>query len=490
MQLVEHILVSNRKWVMWLGIPLLTFLLHIHIFPKELVGIHAWRQTETASNVVNFYERDFHPLNPQVHNLDWPDGSKRMEFPIMQWIFAWGYFLFGENILILRFLSFLIGLGTIFGMHNLTKYLFGDGFFAILAAWCFAFSPVFFYYTLNPLPDNFALMCSTWGITFFIKWVRRKDALDLWVSAGFLFMGTLAKLPFILFYGLPLGYALVDTLRSQFKRTGSNFLVALPGLLSLSLPIAWYLTVIPEWTGNGVIGGILHASPDEYPLLVNIFVWNLVSTLPELLVNYASFPFLVAGIYYLFRNKASKHFLWWAFIIWGGAVGAYYLFELNMIGTVHDYYLFPFLPGLILIVVYGLREVWSWRSPWAQRFVLFAMVLLPLTAALRSYPRWQLQGINKDLLTYRKDLRNAVPDEALVLAGSQLSPHIYLYHIHKRGWHLFKDELNAEGIDNAIEQGAKYLYSDSREMESDPALSKHIGEMVKEYGTFRIYRLE
>ncbi len=490
MQRVEHILVSNRKWILWLGIPLLTFLLHIHIFPKELVGVHAWRQTETASNVVNFYERDFHPLHPQVHNLEWPEGSKRMEFPIMQWIFAWGYFLFGENIWILRFLSFLIGLGTIFGIHRLTRHLFGDEFLALLAAWCFAFAPVFFYYTVNPLPDNFALMCGTWGIALFIKWYRKRDALDLWLSAGFLLMASLAKLPFILFYGLPFGYALVDTLRSRFKRTGQNILVALPGLLSLAFPAAWYLTVIPEWTGNGVIGGILHATPDEYLLLAKIFVKNIVSTLPELLINYASFPFLVAGIYYLFRNKARKQPLWWAFVIWGGAVGAYYLFELNMISTVHDYYLFPFLPGLFLIVVYGLREVWNWKSPWAQRFVLFAMVLLPLTAALRSYPRWKLKGFNQDLLTYREELRNAVPDDALVLTGSQLSPHIYLYHIHKRGWHLLKDGLNAERINNSIEQGAEYLYSDSREMESDPALREHVGELVKEYGTFRIYKLK
>ena len=260
-------------------------------------------------------------------------------------------------------------------------------------------------------------------------------------------------------------------------------------MLSLAFPAAWYLTVIPTWTGNGVIGGILHATPDEYGVLAEIFFQNLISTLPELLINYASFPFLVAGIFYLFRNKARKHSLWWAFAIWGGAIGAYYLFELNMITTVHDYYLFPFLPGLFLILIYGLREVWNWRSPWAKRFVLFAMILLPLTAALRSYPRWKIKGQSKDLITYREELRNAVPDEALVLTGSQLSPHNYLYHIHKRGWHIEKGNLDSDRINETIGLGAEYLYSDSREMESDPALKGHIGELVGEYGVFRVYRL-
>lgn len=490
MHRLEEILVSKRNWILWLGIPLLTFLMHLHIFPAKIEGVHAWRQTETASNVVNFYERDFHPLHPQVHNLEWPEGHKRMEFPIMQWVMSWGYFLFGEHIWILRFLSFLIGLGTIFGMHRLVKYLFQDEFLALLAAWCFAFSPVFFYYTVNTLPDNLALMAGTWGLALFIKWVRKRDALDLWLSAGFLLLASLAKLPFILFYGLPFGYALVDTLRSRFKRTGKNVLVALPGLISLVFPAAWYLTVIPTWTGNGVIGGILHSSPDEFVLLAKIFAKNIVSTLPELMINYAATPFLAVGIYFMFKNKARNHRLWWAFAIMAAGVGAYYIFELNMISTVHDYYLFPFLPGLFLIVVYGLREVWKWRSPWAQRFVVFALVLLPLTAALRTFPRWSKAGFPRDLLTYREELRAAVPDDALVLAGSDLSPHIFLYHLHKRGWHLAIEEMNAERIDNCIQLGAQYLYSDSREMETHDALKDHVGELVEEYGEFKVFRLK
>ena len=490
MQRAAEFLTSHRNWILWLGIPLVTFLLHIHIFPKELVGVHAWRQTETTSNVVNFYERDFHPLHPQVHNLEWPEGSKKMEFPIMQWLMAWGYFLFGENIWIVRFLSFLIGLGTVFGMHRLVRHLFQDEFLALLSAWCMAFSPVFFYYTVNPLPDNLALMAGTWGIALFIKWVRLRDRVDLWLSAGFLLLATLAKLPFILFYGLPFGFALVDTIRSRFKRLPQNVGVALPGILSLAFPAAWYLSVIPTWTGNGVVGGILHATPDEYFILLKIFVKNIVSTLPELMINYGSFAFFVMGVYYLFRNKARKHQLWWAFAIWASGVGAYYLFEINMITTVHDYYLFPFLPGLFLILIYGLRKVWKWRSPWAQRFVFFAMLVLPLTAVLRTYPRWAKIGFSKDLITYREELRRAVPDDALVLAGSDLSPHIYLYHLHKRGWHLAIEEMEAERITNCIGFGAEYLYSDSREMEMHPALKDHLAEQVAEFGEFKVWRLK
>jgi len=211
--------------------------------------------------------------------------------------------------------------------------------------------------------------------------------------------------------------------------------------------------------------------------------------LPELLLNYGSTPFFLVGVYFLYKNKAWKHALWGAFALLAGGVLFYYLFEINMISTVHDYYMFPFLPGLFLLVVYGLREVWKRPERWAKGFVYCAMLVLPLTAVLRTYPRWEKIGFTEDLIAYREELRNAVPSDALVLAGSDLSPHIYLYHLHKRGWHLAIEQMDGGRIDRCIEQGATFLYSDSRAMENHATLKDHLGEMIGEYGEFRVFRL-
>ena len=50
-----------EKWVLYLIIPVITFLLHIHIFDKELGGVHAWRQTVliNQSNPIEFQRPDF-----------------------------------------------------------------------------------------------------------------------------------------------------------------------------------------------------------------------------------------------------------------------------------------------------------------------------------------------------------------------------------------------------------------------------------------------
>ena len=63
------------------------------------------------------------------------------------------------------------------------------------------------------------------------------------------------------------------------------------GAFSFSvLPITWYVYVIPEWHGNIVVKGMLNNNDSGIKLL-DYFQHNLISTLPELLLNYGSVIF-------------------------------------------------------------------------------------------------------------------------------------------------------------------------------------------------------
>lgn len=486
---VLEALTKNSRQILFVILPLLSFLLHIHIFPKELNGVHAWRQTETASNVINFAEKDFNITRPHVFSLEWPDGLKRMEFPVMQWGMALFFKAFGESVFILRILSFLLGLVAIWGIYLLVKYIFQSKLMALLGAWCFTFSPLFFYYTVNPMPDNLALASAILGMAWFFKWYREEGKYDLWICSAFLMLATLAKLPFVLFYAIPLGFALIDTIRWKFRRLNRNLLhVALPALVSLVAPAIWYLSVIPEWKGNGVVGGITSATAEDFPEILHILQHTLVSTLPELIINYASLGFFLVGIYFMFRNSMRKRLLYPVFALWAAGIGLYFIFEINLIGTEHDYYLFPFLPGIFLIVAYGAYQLYMTKNRWARIYVYLALLMLPVTACLRTYDRWD-KGIPTDLIEYRAELRAAVPDDAKVIVGHDRSPHIFLYHLHKQGWSFQKDALWLDKVQRCIDEGAEYLYSSTREIDQDPGMQAFLDELVFEKGTFRVYRL-
>ena len=160
-----------NKFLLILIIASLSLIMHLGHFSKELMSIHVWRQAETQTTILNFYDEDFNILNPRQNNRGDGDGIFRMEFPIMQWLIAGTYKIFGNYLIITRIFMFIIGLLSVLGMYELVLLVLDKKIAAVIAAWAFGFSPGFFYYSINPLPDSFALCFSIWGMAFFFLWV-------------------------------------------------------------------------------------------------------------------------------------------------------------------------------------------------------------------------------------------------------------------------------------------------------------------------------
>jgi len=220
-------------------------------FSKDLIGIHLWRQAQTGWNIRNFYRHDFNILNPRSCSFNGGnDNIYRNEFPVMQWMIAGTQKIFGESVVEMRICLFIIDLLSIFGMYSLLQLLFRNTLGSWMGAWVFCFSPLFFYYTINPLPDNFALCCSIWFLYFFFRFVEDQRSSSLIWSAVFLSLATLAKLPFIILAaGVGIYVLQKFNIKKTFKVVGIFMLFLLP-------PISWYIWVIPTWSGNGIITGM------------------------------------------------------------------------------------------------------------------------------------------------------------------------------------------------------------------------------------------
>ncbi len=384
---------------------------------------------------------------------------------------------------------FITGLFSVLGLYILLKNIFGKELPAAFGAWAFTFSPAFYYYTINPLPDNFALCCSIWGLALFFIWVKKHRNLMLLLSGIFLSVGTLSKLPFILFYSVPFMYFLLKVIQKGYRNTDVTdaLIVFTPAVL----PAAWYISVIPHWDYNGIVGGMLD-NQASWSTLLDYLQHNLVSTLPELLLNYGAVPYFIAGFYFIFRNRIYHTKLFWVLATWGMLTIMYFLFELNMIAKIHDYYLFPFYPLLFIIVAYGAVSLWELKKPAVKYSVIFLFLILPLTAYLRMKDRWNPDnpGINKDLLVYRDDLRNAVPDNALCITGNDISHFIFFYYVHKKGWGFDEDNLSTAKLDSMIVHGARYLYCDSRVVDQNSGIRSHLEKLVLARGSIKVYKLK
>jgi hypothetical protein len=466
---------------------IISLLMHLNYFNRELTGFHVWRQTQTQSTLISFYEEDMNILNPKRNERGNSEGIFRMEFPLMQWTGAAIYQLAGPNLLWIRIMMFVVGLISVWGMYRLVLALFGSKLAAIVAAWTFNFSPTFYYYTVNPMPDNLALCFAIWALVKFVDFQRNQSQSNLWVSGLFLALATLCKLPFVLFYAAPITYALLIFWRERSFINTQRLII--PILSFFPFALAWYTWVIPGWHNTEVTKGMF-VNTESILTILNFLQGNLISTLPELLVNYAAFPFFIIGCYkiYTYPTKTNKTFM--PLAVTGGAVLCYFLFEINMIGTMHDYYLFPFLPLLFIIVALGFTQLYH-----AKKHIRIIAILLvlstPITAHLRIANRWNTEsvGFNKDLLDNKEALQTAVPDEALCIVGNDESHFINFYFIHKKGWGYAENNLSAETMHQWIVKGATYWYNDSRELETPERLVL-TDSLVGEYGTIRVYKLK
>lgn len=471
------------------SILLISVIMHWNHFPKDLMSFHVWRQTQTQSTINNYFEEDMNILNPRRNDRGNGDGIFRMEFPMMQWMVACLYKMTGKHVIVSRIFNFITGLSSILALFLLLKLLFKNEVIAVIGAWTFNFSPGFYYYTINPMPDNFALCCSLWGIVLFFYWHQKQRNSLLLCSSLLLSFGTLCKLPFIVYYSVPLGFFLIQTIKWGLNR--QIILNTSIILLSILLPFSWYLMVVPNWGGNGIVQGIF-SNHIPTPVILYYICYNLFSTLPELLLNYGSLVFFLAGFYFVIKKKTYRNKFFPLLALWSISLVAFFLFEVNMIAKAHDYYLFPFFPVLFILVSYGAYHLLSLKSKFMKYIVFFLLLLLPVTAWLRNQDRWDPQSpdFNKDLLEYKNELRDAVPGDALCIAGNDESHFIFFYYIDKKGWGFQSDTLNPAEMENMIKEGAEYLYSDSRLLENNDQIKPLIDSLVMERGSIKIFRLK
>jgi 4-amino-4-deoxy-L-arabinose transferase-like glycosyltransferase len=478
--------------------------MHFRVFRLDLISMHTWRQTETQTVIQNFAREDMNILSPRFNNRGDGDGIFRKEFPLMQWIIALSYKVLGENIMLTRIIMFLFSMLTMLGFFRLGQTFFQDANIIsknrpiqftlsdippLIPAFFIVFSPTFFFFSVNPIPDIFALMCLSWGIYYFFRWYMTSGKLSLFLCLLFLMTSALVKLPFLLFYSLFLIPFVNDFSPGKLKKLFVNLILV---LLSVIPVLCWYISAIPHWQGNGIIQGIAAVKGAEaWKDYIHYFQHNLISTLPELLIGYALVPLFLAGLFFAFCNRIIKSLKFRILLVPFILAVVYLLFELNMIGEAHDYYLFPFYPFIALIIAYGFREIMK-LSRKAAGIALLLILFMPLTTFIRMKNRWNIAkpGFNKDLLTWREELRMAVPNDSLCIAGNDMSPCIMLYYIDKKGWTYAYNSLPPEQLEDMIRHGARYLYSDQREVEEKPEIQQYIDRRVAEFGSIRVFLLK
>ena len=157
----------------------------------------------------------------------------------------------------------------------------------------------------------------------------------------------------------------------------------------------------------------------------------------------------------------------------------------------HDYYVLPAMPLLIIVGTIGFNTMLTWSSSvqWRRFLFVFLLVCLPVLGAVRGLSRFENARVRPDLLSIEKHLDKYLPSKTeLVIVADDESPSTYLYFMHRKGWAV-KHDIPSMEFRNQVACGAKYLISDSRTLEERADLGVSLA-LVSTYGQFRVFRLD
>lgn len=483
-----------ERWWLYMVLPLVSLLLHWKVLGMDLQGMHVWRQTQTQQTIDAYLEEDFNLFNPRLLERGKGDGIVRLEFPLYQWLVALMGKLAGGGVLLSRLFSFSLGLLGIWGVYwLLCAWLKARGI-ALLGAFLMCFSPAWYYYSVCPLPDVLALSLGIWGLVFLMRAIERFTWPRMVAIAICFGTASLVKLPYGMLYAAAGTWWMAALVRKPFLPRARMLGIAAILLLSTGPAVAWYTLGIPQWGTSGVTRGIFDRSA-AWGSLPGIISYHALQMFPRILISFASLPFVLVGAakggqwLRKYRRISLQAWSWMGFC---GAFSLFYAYEILTIGVDHDYYLLPIIPFLVALAGLGAWAMLTSRLVAWKVVAVCLLLAMPVMTYRRIHPRWEDANaeFNLDWALHRDALRAAVPDDALVVAGPDVSHCIFLYYIHKKGWCWDANQtFSAQRLRQWISDGARYLYSDDRHYDQDSAIGPLLGPEIGQYGSVRVYAL-
>ena len=222
-------------FVLFLVIILYNYVEHFFDLPK---GNHTWRQTDCASLALNYYQDGLNPFKPRIHHILSDSGYGVGEFPILYYITALLYKIFGVHEGIFRVLNLSIFCSGLFALYLLIRDYTKNIYIAFVLPLMIWSSPVLGFYSFNFLSNAPALGLGLIGLYNFFRYYEHQQQRYLNLSVGFfLFAGLLkitALIPFVAIFAI-FGLEFLGIMK--FGKSGKLFPNKWKALATLSVTI-------------------------------------------------------------------------------------------------------------------------------------------------------------------------------------------------------------------------------------------------------------
>jgi len=317
-------------------------------------SFHISAQTSRASIALNYYENNMNFFTPQYQRNIEGKGYTGLEFPVIYYVAAVFYKLFGFNEIYLRVISLVV-----FTLGLLVFYLFSLRYTKsnlisaalITAVIC---SPVLLFYSANFMPDapSVGLVLAAWHFLFKYLDTEKKSHLNLFVilaTLGVLLKVT-AAICFVIVFIL-IAFDKFKFFRSQekqflFKEPKKIIFRMLGGLFIVA---AWYK--FSAWYPKAHGGETFLMSPNMYDNWTGLLevLNNMYGMWLNHYYSYESYFLLacVGGVIVL-GMKLVNRLLFTITILYIFGCLFYFIFFLNQF-IHHDYYIITMFPAIFFL---------------------------------------------------------------------------------------------------------------------------------------------
>ena len=445
----------------WLPIALGSLLRLVQIW-MPVLGIHSWRQADTAAMARHFSQAGTPIWLPQI---DWSGASAgfvESEFPIYPFLVSRLYTLMGVQEWLGRGLSVLCSGLTIWLVMRLGRRWFSPqaGWWAGLA---FAIAPLGVYFGRAFQAEALLLLCAAGALESLSLWRERRLPWTLALSwVCFTSAGLIKVIP-LLWLGLPLlmvqlssnplGQAPpLQTLPGRMLR-----LLGRPGLwlyigTSLMAIAGWYWHAHQLGQASGLSFGFWGSGADRssLSLLLDLNGWiNLLLRIGLRLLALVGVPFLLLGLRASWRSGGGQ-------IAISGLLGVLLCTIATMrSSTIHEYYQLPLLLFSSPLIGLGWQTWEQHRPRWQRRLLLSLALVVSLTVLSLDY--WAVEHRQRQAwmplaLTIRRDL----PIDARIVSVTSTDPTL-LNLARRQGWLISSKQLTPERIQRWKKAGASHL---------------------------------
>ncbi len=340
---------NQTSWPLQNWIPALVgLLLRLVQLQVPIVGIHSWRQADTASMARHFAIEGTPIWLPQI---DWGGASPgfvECEFPLFPYLLGQIYKIVGIHEWLGRGLSAILSALTIILIIRIGRYCFdpisgwwGGLFFAIL--------PLNIYYGRTLQAESLLLLLSALSIERLINWKKTGSLLSLLTSWLMFCLGCLIKVLPLIWLGIPLLVLLSlnqdltaqSPLKQFLEDLGKHLRSPWPwiyGSTALLIGAIWYLHAYQLGQESGFSFGFWGESSDRSSLrmLFNLQLWlNLFLRVVIRNLAIIGLPIMLLGVWKS-RNQAGGQFL---------ISGLFSIFICTAIAlrasSIHEYYQLP-----------------------------------------------------------------------------------------------------------------------------------------------------